>query len=431
VKNNSIEAAQSFDTDEFIKAGPDSPGGRYLRQFWQPVYHSADLVKGRPVPLRIMNQGFTLYRGESGAPFLVDERCPHRGAQLSNGWVEGDTLRCFYHGWKFGGDGKCLEQPAENPGFCSKVSIRSCPTREYLGLIFAFLGTGEPPEFPLYPEFDSFDGLLEVDSYSRDCNYFQNLENALDMSHVGFVHGDNKAAFNGIGAGNGLTAEESSWGVKYCFTRADGKVRIQQFGMPNVFYMLALPTDEDIGWQESLFWWVPIDDERHMQFSLHRVPATGEVAARISDRRQQRRSEIDMAHQDVCQQILDGMLSLRDVDPKRVDLVRLQDDIAQNGQGRIADRSAERLGRADIGVAAIRRLWRREVAAFARGETTKFWKRTRDIIPAAWGLVGSAPPQTGGVAERPGAGPAVIDVRPYVEIKTQLAALHGAQTRPL
>src|SRR5689334_20470330 len=53
--------------------GPGTPAGRYLRSFWQPVYHSADLKPGRPVPLRIMSEDFTLYRGEStGAVHLVE-----------------------------------------------------------------------------------------------------------------------------------------------------------------------------------------------------------------------------------------------------------------------------------------------------------------------------------------------------------------------
>jgi phenylpropionate dioxygenase-like ring-hydroxylating dioxygenase large terminal subunit len=145
-------------------------------------------------------------------------------------------------------------------------------------LIFAFLGDGEAPEFPSYPEFERFAGLLEIDSYLRRCNYFQNIDNALDMSHVAFTHGNNRAAFDKIGLGRNLQAEESDWGVTYTFTRDDGEKRIHQFGMPNVLHITALPTDPEIGWQESLFWWVPIDDTSHVQFSIHRVPATGETA---------------------------------------------------------------------------------------------------------------------------------------------------------
>ena len=212
--------------EDFLRTGPGTPAGRYLRQFWQPIYHSTDLPAGRAVAIRIMSEDFTLWRGQSGQAHLVDARCPHRGTRLASGWIEGDELRCFYHGWKFASDGHCVEQPAEENAFCAKVSIASYPMREYLGLIFVFLGTGPVPEFQSHPEFENFDGMVEIDSYSRECNYFQNLENALDMSHVGFVHADNEAVFKGIGLGRSLDAEESSWGVTYGFTRPDGQRRV-------------------------------------------------------------------------------------------------------------------------------------------------------------------------------------------------------------
>jgi hypothetical protein len=283
------------------------------------------------------------------------------------------------------------------------------------------LGDAPEPVFPRYQEFDRSVGYIEVDSYFRACNAFQNLENALDMSHVEFVHHDNTASFTGIGSGLQLEASESAWGVTYRYTRPDGAVRVQQFGMPNVFYMTALPTDAEIGWQESLFWWVPIDDTTHMQFSLHRVPALGDAAASIRARREHRRSTIDLAHQDVCDRILSGELRLRDVDAARVDLVRLQDDIAQVGQGRVADRDHERLGRGDVGVIAIRKLWHRELTALERAAPRTGWQRTSDIVPSAWALDGTA-----ALADRNAVAastPEVVDVRPHVEVEVQLRAL--------
>jgi 5,5'-dehydrodivanillate O-demethylase len=404
-----------------VHSGRDTLGGRYLRSFWQPVFHSADIEPGRAMPLRIMGEDFTLYRTADGAPVLVDARCPHRGAQLSAGWVDGDTLRCFYHGWRFGAGGECLEQPAEGSAFRDKVAIGAYPARDYLGLIFAYLGAAPAPEFPRYPEFDRSVGFIEVDSYYRACNAFQNLENALDMSHVEFVHHDNSASFSGIGSGLQLEAHESAWGVTYRYTRPDGAVRVQQFGMPNVFYMNALPTDAEIGWQESLFWWVPIDDTKHMQFSLHRVPASGEAAAKIRARREERRSTIDIAHQDLCDRVLGGELTLRDIDATRVDLVRLQDDIAQISQGRIADRDRERLGRGDVGVIAIRKLWHRELTALERNAPRTTWQRPAEIVPSAWMLDGTAAlTARNAVAENP---PDIVDIRPHVEIGVQLRAL--------
>ncbi len=134
----------------YVGTAPATLGGRYLRQFWQPVYHTADLEPGRATPLRVMSADFTLYRGESGAVFLIDPHCPHRAAQMSIGRIEGDAIRCFYHGWKFGAGGVCSNSPPRAPASPRKSRSARYPTREYLGLIFAFLGEGEPPEFPRY-----------------------------------------------------------------------------------------------------------------------------------------------------------------------------------------------------------------------------------------------------------------------------------------
>src|SRR5947207_11273691 len=139
---------------EVTSTRPGTPGGKFMRQFWMAVHRSEDLAAGRAKPIRIMSEDFTLYRGESGRAHCVAFRCAHRGTQLSTGWVEGDELRCFYHGWKYGPDGQCVEQPAEPEPFCSRIKIKSYPTQEYLGLIFAYFGEHESPELPRYELFD-------------------------------------------------------------------------------------------------------------------------------------------------------------------------------------------------------------------------------------------------------------------------------------
>jgi 5,5'-dehydrodivanillate O-demethylase len=153
---------------DFVQTGPGTLAGRYMRMFWQPVYRSDGLMAGRAVPLRIMNEDFTLYRGRSGAPFVVGPRCAHRRTALSVGRVEGDCIRCLYHGWKYDEGGKCIDQPAEPAGFTKSVRITSYPTREYLGLIFAYPGGGRQPELPRFPEFEA-EGILEVETFVRAC----------------------------------------------------------------------------------------------------------------------------------------------------------------------------------------------------------------------------------------------------------------------
>ena len=157
-----MSVASKVDHSDFSRVGPESLSGQYLRRFWHPVYRSCDLRSGQAVTRRLLGEDFTLYRGDSGQAYMIDARCAHRATQLSTGWVEGDCIRCFYHGWKYDASGQCVEQPAEDSSFAAKVSIRSYPTQECLGLIFAYLGEGEPPPLPHYPEFEG-EGILEAE----------------------------------------------------------------------------------------------------------------------------------------------------------------------------------------------------------------------------------------------------------------------------
>jgi hypothetical protein len=116
-----------------------------------------------------------------------------------------------------------------------------------------------------------------------------------------------------------------------------------------------------------------------------------------------------------------------DFDFDRVDLVRLQDDVAQLGQGVIADRSAEHLGRADVGLTAIRRLWRRELGNFVSNRPLKAWKKTDNIKVRAWKIQGALSNITGSsTATSRDATPEIVDVRPLIEVEMQMKALHAS-----
>ena len=102
---------------DFCSISPGTLMGRWLRTFWQPVYVAADLPLAYPKPLKMLNEQFTLYRGRSGMPHAVGFRCAHRRTQLSPGWVEGENIRCIFHGWLYDPSGQCVDQPASwRPG---------------------------------------------------------------------------------------------------------------------------------------------------------------------------------------------------------------------------------------------------------------------------------------------------------------------------
>jgi hypothetical protein len=63
-KGGAEEMAAKY--SDFGEVGPTSPAGRFLRRFWQPICVSEILKAGRAIPLRMFDDDFTLFRGESG-----------------------------------------------------------------------------------------------------------------------------------------------------------------------------------------------------------------------------------------------------------------------------------------------------------------------------------------------------------------------------
>jgi 5,5'-dehydrodivanillate O-demethylase oxygenase subunit len=366
---------------DFVHTGPGTLAGKYLRGFWQPVYTAGDLEAGYAAPIQVMGEKFTLYRGESGTPYVLDFRCAHRSTQLSVGRVEGECIRCFYHGWKYDGSGQCVEQPAEDVSFAAKVKIRSYPTREYLGFIFTYFGQETAPLFPRYPQLEQ-DGVLDVSSYVRNCNYFNTLENGVDQAHVPFTHA--KSNFTKFGLNwdiPKITAQETEYGVAMYGTRSNGVSRVNHYLMPNILYIKGSPDESAEKWRDAFAWRVPIDDVSHASFNISLVHVTGDAAERYRKSREQRRTSLEKlpSARKMADAVLAGVWRIHDIED-RPDIVNIQDHVAQEGQGAIPDRNVERLGRSDAAIILMRKIWLRELRALAEGRPLKTWALPEGLL---------------------------------------------------
>jgi 5,5'-dehydrodivanillate O-demethylase len=365
----------------YVRTGPGTLAGRCLRSYWQPIYESTRLAAGQAVQVQVLGEWFTLYRGEAGQPHLVAHRCPHRDTVLATGHVEGDSIRCFYHGWRYEADGRCVEQPAEPKPFCAKIRIASHPLREQLGLVFAYLGEGEPPPLPQWPEFEG----ESVSSIALlPCNWFQSAENIMDDVHVAFTH---RALGELSGSSRGreyprVDASETPFGMTARF-RTSEKTERNHWLMPNICcvgYDLQFPrrNKEPLRFRaRTLFWYVPVDDVSHLHVM---VTAPGSALLRG-----QMRAELETPHS-VAQQILDVLEGRSTAHraaggaPKVPNLVRTQDGVAVVGQGAIVDRSREHLGASDAGIVMLRRIWRSELRRLAQGETPTAYVRPDNLL---------------------------------------------------
>jgi phenylpropionate dioxygenase-like ring-hydroxylating dioxygenase large terminal subunit len=165
-----------------------------FRRFWLPVLLAAELPTPDcpPVRVRVLDEELVAFRDTNGRVGLLDQRCPHRHANLFWGRNEDGGLRCVYHGWKFDVTGRCVDIPnaIEGESFKEKIhAFAAYPAVDNGGLIWAYLG---PPELePQLPHFD-FAHVADNQRFVRKMllpgNYLQIMEGDVDSSHVSFLH---------------------------------------------------------------------------------------------------------------------------------------------------------------------------------------------------------------------------------------------------
>lgn len=175
---------------------------------WFMVAPSAQVV-AKPMAVRFFGQDFALYRGHSGRVVLLDAYCPHMGTHLArnstsyvaqDGAIEGDGIRCPYHAWRFGPDGKCNHIPYSNGPIPPAARLRSWQLREYLGGVFVWHDPegGTPDyELPAIVEWDdagwvrgAYDDLGVVNIHPQEA-----IDNITDVAHFGPVHGSRTQFF--------------------------------------------------------------------------------------------------------------------------------------------------------------------------------------------------------------------------------------------
>lgn len=151
---------------------------------WHPVAFSS-AVGARPVAARLMGRRLVVARDGEG-PFVLDDRCPHRGAPLSLGRLKAGAIICPYHGWRFGRGGACLEVPGSPlPG----APAMALPCVDRAGLVWTSLAEAPGP-FPRLPD------AMEDESLDRfwwplratPAGLLDAIENHLDPAHPHHVH---------------------------------------------------------------------------------------------------------------------------------------------------------------------------------------------------------------------------------------------------
>jgi 5,5'-dehydrodivanillate O-demethylase len=81
------------------------------------------------------------------------------------------------------------------------------------------------------------------------------------------------------------------------------------------------------------------------------------------------------SHVELGERVLRGKAKIKNLTgADNYELTRIEDYVAQVGQGTIADQSQFHLGRNDADVRLFRKIWERELRALSEGRPTKRWK---------------------------------------------------------
>eukprot|EP00908_Phaeocystis_cordata_P000642 Transcript_10704.p3 GENE.Transcript_10704~~Transcript_10704.p3 ORF type:complete len:335 (-),score=90.02 Transcript_10704:86-1090(-) len=150
------------------------------------VAYSEQLGKDGLFATRLWGEPLVLYRSE-GDVVCVRDSCPHRSAPLSMGEVQDGVLRCFYHGWGFGAQGKCVAVPTI--GGSGKVPASYCATNiatvERDGVLWVWRGNPLTADASKLPRVPSAGQTLSVDTtLDYGCEWTHIMESSLLAPHT-------------------------------------------------------------------------------------------------------------------------------------------------------------------------------------------------------------------------------------------------------
>ncbi len=159
-----------------------------LLRFRYPVMPLAQLANG-PQRFTLLGENIVLWLGASGAPAARRNRCCHRTAPLSKGFVDGEHIVCGYHGWTYNADGRCVRIPQNDDGATpagAGVPAYRCQARYG----YAWVALGEPLQPIVDIAEDGRPGYRRIEQFNKRwrASALRLMENSFDNAHFSFVH---------------------------------------------------------------------------------------------------------------------------------------------------------------------------------------------------------------------------------------------------
>jgi len=389
----------------------DAPMGQLMRRHWIPCALSSALVAdGAPQPVRLLGQDFVAFRASDGRVGLFDEACPHRRASLLLARNEDCALTCIFHAWKIHVSGKVIAIPSEgerSAATASHMKVNHYPTFEGGGLLWVYLGQGEPPPRPPLPFLDLEGEQLFITRSIAPCNWLQGVEGTIDSVHVGTLH---QSWVPALSAGNqSLThtldshpryeVEDTAYGIRAAALRQVGEglqyVRTTEYVMPFTSLVSGIGSVRN----GSMFISVPVDNVTHMLFfGMWDEDKPAMPLENVTYMEPRDLNNFGLISGDKSNLWMQDRAAMAAGHFTGFDKCLLDEDmVVQASMGPITDRTAEQLCGSDVGVVRARR--RLLAALHADGDSPAVpmlntVRPTDAVLPASanWRAMGGAEP---------------------------------------
>ncbi len=162
----------------------------FLRNMWYVAGFSADLKPGERLARRYLNEPVVLFRTRSGVVSALSDRCSHRAMPLSEGHVDGEVIRCPYHGLEFHPHGGCARIPGQDR-IPAATAVRAYPVCERDALIWIWMGDpqlADPTQVMGNPEHNDPSWSWRPYYMHVSSNWQLLVDNILDLTHVAYIH---------------------------------------------------------------------------------------------------------------------------------------------------------------------------------------------------------------------------------------------------
>lgn len=350
--------------DQITRIGPGTAAGEVLRHYWQPAALIDEAQGGSPVvPVNLLGERLVLLRDKSNE-FVLKTRVSDPGEPP-----------VFYP------DASAIKVLDDGPTY---------PVVKKKGILFAYMGPGDAPEFPNFDCFRAPDSHVFTFKGLWECNWLQALEVGIDPGHASFLHRflqdeDPKDSygkqFRDTAADTGIPitqvlreyprpdieVEETDYGLKITALRHmknnQTHVRVTNQIFPEA---ICIPMSREMTITQ---WHVPIDDENCYWFTMFTSFTKPVDKDLMREQRLKEHSLPDYAplknkhnsyHYSAEEQetlTYTGM---------GLD-INVHDQWAVESMGQIQDRTREHLGRGDAAIVRYRLMLRKAIKAVEKG----------------------------------------------------------------